>query len=140
MRSTCYITSCNITEHIVTRTREVLCSDGVLRNVVFPLCFHAVDWPEQCNITGLMKSTQAGHSCNMCHISKSLLFNTDLGLARTLEMLEQHRHDCETEANSTDANGRPTRGCVGRAEEMYKAVSMRKLAVPVRYITLRNII
>ena len=54
---------------IPDRPLEILCSDGVIRMVVFPLCFHAGDWIEQCDILGLMKSCNAGQPCNMCHIS-----------------------------------------------------------------------
>lgn len=103
------------------RPKEVLCSDGKIRHVVFPLCFHAGDWPEQCDIVGLMKSTSSAEPCNMCHIHKSELFNCKLGRLRTLEELQEDRAAAEAE----EASGR--RGCVGRAEAMYVSSSMRRL-------------
>jgi hypothetical protein len=110
-----------ITCYLLYRPMELLCSDGKIRNVVFPLCFHAGDWPEQCDIAGLMKSTTAAEPCNQCHIHKSELFNCKLGRPRTLEELQETRAAAEAEEDSG------TRGCVGRAKAMYVDSSMRKL-------------
>ena len=103
------------------RPVEILCSDGKIRHVVFPLCFHAGDWPEQCDIAGLMKSTSAAEPCNMCHIHKSELFNCKLGRLRTLEELMETRAAAEAEEESG------IHGCIGRADDMYVEASMRRL-------------
>jgi hypothetical protein len=68
-----------------------------------------------------MKNTSSAEPCNMCHIHKSELFNCKLGRVRTLEELQETRAAAEAEEES----GR--RGCVGRADDMYVACSMRRL-------------
>ena len=117
---------------VVTRPRKIHCSDGIVRNVVFPLCFHAGDWPEQCDIVGLMKSTQACKPCNMCHIEKHQLFSSNLASPRSPEELEETREAAELAAEGG-------RGAMKAAEEIYKEASMRQCYVEVCYVMLYNV-
>ena len=48
--------------------KGIMCSDGNKRDIVFPLAVHCGDWPEQCDIAGLMKNTQCAQPCNDCHV------------------------------------------------------------------------
>ena len=50
---------------------------------MFPLSVHCGDWPEQCDIIGLMKNTQCTRPCNDCKIGKGHLFDAVSGPPRT---------------------------------------------------------
>jgi hypothetical protein len=116
----------------ISRPRKIHCSDGMVRNVVFPLCFHAGDWPEQCDICGLMKSTQAAKPCNMCHIGLNQLFTSNLAPSRSAEELEATREAAEL------AYERGGMGACKAADEIYKEASMRHCYVNVCYLALHN--
>jgi hypothetical protein len=105
----------------------------MVRRVVFPLCFHAGDWPEQCDIVGLMKATNAAKPCNMCHIGHDQLFTSNLAPSRSAEELEATRAAAELAYNQG------CRGAYKEANAMYKEASMRPCYVNVCYLTLYNI-
>ena len=97
--------------------------------VVFQLAMHAGDWPEQCDLVGLCKGTQAGKPCNMCEISVKELFTSELGCPRTVEGLEATRNAAEAE----EYEGK--RGWVTRAAKILSEASMRAADIEVRHVT-----
>lgn len=70
-------------ERATTKPITVKCGDGVVRKLIFPVALHVGDWPEQCDICGLMSSTGAKLPCNYCEVPqvRALYHNTIMGHA-----------------------------------------------------------
>lgn len=84
--SACYTCCC-----FACSPMQVQCSDGVTRWVVFPLACHCGDWPEQCDICGLMRSTQSRKPCNDCEVKQGSLFSPARAPPRTEAGLSEVR-------------------------------------------------